>query len=219
MEVGEVVHTLVSWTHSTPADFRWELWGKNAANNRAWVPSSSTVNYTCHFSITLQNSRGSTFIASKWINYIKRVFTRYSGKAFNFEVTVCHLQQKPRSSPLLDTRSPQWGSVAVVEPDSAVTRPQIWQGRCLRVEGDHFITAPFQEIAPNVYAFSVGKGRERYIWGMLSAQLTLYTAQPTTLIDWEPRKQKSRVIGLGHGLGNLLQYFFYLAWNMAHCNL
>ena len=48
-------------------------------------------------------------------------------------------------------------SVAVVEPDSTVTRPQIWQGRWLRVDGDHVITAPFQEIVPNVYSFSVGK--------------------------------------------------------------
>ena len=73
--------------------------------------------------------------------------------------------QEPQQLPTAqheELQEPEVGeSVAVVEPDSTVTRPRIWVGRCLRVDGDYIITAPFQEISPCIYAFRVGKGREK----------------------------------------------------------
>ena len=71
-------------------------------------------------------------------------------------------QQSPQLPPATSNDEPGVGeSVAVVTEDSTVTRPHIWVGQCLKVEGDHAIVAPYQEIGQSVYAFRVGKGREK----------------------------------------------------------
>ena len=79
------------------------------------------------------------------------------------------------------------------------------------MDGKYIIAAPSRKLHPMPTLFVWQRAGKRYTWGMLSAQLTLYTAQPTTLIDSERQKQKSRLRGPGHwlGLGNILQIFIW----------
>ena len=70
--------------------------------------------------------------------------------------------QQSLNLPMTQLEPPEVGeAVAVVEKDSTVTRPCIWVGRCLRVDGDQVIIAPFKEISRDVFIFQVGGKRQR----------------------------------------------------------
>ena len=75
-----------------------------------------------------------------------------------------HQHQQSLQLPTTRLEPPEVGeNVAVVKADSTVTSPHIWVGRCLKVDGDHIIVAPFQEVGQNLYVFRVGKGREKVL--------------------------------------------------------
>ena len=211
MEVGKVVQILVSWTHrdvSTPADFIWELWAKDAANHRTLFDTCNELYLLpFYFSSELQRK----YLRCKQMDQLHKA-DLYPGKPLHLKFWGHRLSATTKALQLSTARHKE----PVVEPDSTVTRPRTDMGGQLLQWMATTSSLPLPGNCTQCLRFSCGKGQGNGTFEgcCLSAQLTLYTAQSTTLIDSEPRKLNSRVRGPGHGLGNILQ-FVYLAWNKA----